>query len=601
MKSTLNSSFSADIQSAIRNPQSAIILAFIALLVVSWRRWTSPIADSGREMDLPFRLLAGEVLYRDVHYLYPPLSPYFNSLLYRLFGVQLEVLLASGIVFSALIVMLSYRIARRILSPSEAAIASFAVIILCVFKPTGNLVSPYAFAALHGVALALGSLLLTLRYAETRRKRELIAAGALIGLAAITKQEFAMAAAITVFAGSIYLHRSRYRESMKDLFLTAIPAMIISLPVYGLLFRIVGYETLVRDCHLFYTDLPASLIFYNRHRTGLDRPILSLVQMLGAAGVGTTVISIIVLLSDRARRIFRVSCLVLVLSAVVVIIVKFIAGKQWDGSPLRAVPLLLVTLIVLEWRRGTFSGGNKPVSTALFIISVYSLAVLARVSLRVPSGGAFGGFFLPTSLILFCYLYLQALPGALENWTGDRSTARRGHLIGHWILMLTLIAAGVIYSARYRRSFNYRITAPRGDLFAPRVTGPAIDEALKFVETNTKPGEAVAVLPEGSDLAFLTGRRMPLRHQILIPGLMSENDERDAIAGLQTERVRYVLIVNRPMREFGAEAFGRDFYKTLGRWVDENYRVVKVCGSVKDPAIEIGGSEFFIRILEKRD
>src|SRR5215510_5701860 len=91
------------LQSAIRNPQSAILAVFVAMLIVSWRRWTSPIADSGREMDLPRRLLDGELLYRDVHHLYPPFAPYFNALLYRIFGVQLDVLHVAGILCSIVI------------------------------------------------------------------------------------------------------------------------------------------------------------------------------------------------------------------------------------------------------------------------------------------------------------------------------------------------------------------------------------------------------------------------------------------------------------------------------------------------------------------
>jgi hypothetical protein len=51
------------LRSAIRDPRSAIPLSFLALLIISWQRWTSTIADSGREMDLPGRLLQGEWLY----------------------------------------------------------------------------------------------------------------------------------------------------------------------------------------------------------------------------------------------------------------------------------------------------------------------------------------------------------------------------------------------------------------------------------------------------------------------------------------------------------------------------------------------------------
>ena len=59
----------------LRAPALALPAVFALLLLVSWRRWVSPMIDAGRELDLPLRLLRGEVLYRDVYYLYPPLSP----------------------------------------------------------------------------------------------------------------------------------------------------------------------------------------------------------------------------------------------------------------------------------------------------------------------------------------------------------------------------------------------------------------------------------------------------------------------------------------------------------------------------------------------
>src|SRR5204863_2920647 len=100
MPQQLPASAQSILPSAIRYSPFAI---FIILLAVSWQRWTSVIADSGRELDLPLRLLNGEWLYRDVHYLYPPLSPYFNALLYRVFGPHLNVLQISGVVGSLLL------------------------------------------------------------------------------------------------------------------------------------------------------------------------------------------------------------------------------------------------------------------------------------------------------------------------------------------------------------------------------------------------------------------------------------------------------------------------------------------------------------------
>ena len=610
----------ANPQSAIRNPQwwpqSAVAIAFVAMLAVSWRRWTSPIADSGREMDLPLRLLQGEWLYRDVHHIYPPFAPYLNALLYGIFGVHLDVLHAAGIVCSAIITALCYRIARRLLGPAEAAIATIAVVVFCIFKPAGNLIQPYAFAALYACVCSLGALLLTLRHAENQRSRELIFAGLLIGLAAITKQEFALAAAATVTASLVYQHLSKLKSNLSnlkrlisDLLFAALPAVLVALPVYGWLFAKLGWQMLVEDCHLFYTHLPASLVFYNAQRTGLDRPVLSLAQMLGAAAVASAALSFVVMLGDRRRKVLKWSASALVLSFAAIAVIKLIVGKQWDGSPLRALPILLVAIIALAlWKiwQSNEAGNiqNSPPKIqhlALFVIAVYSFAILARVALRVPSGGAFGGFFLPTSLILFCYLFWRILPNAIERWTEDEASVRRTLLFGRALLVVTILAGAVTFGIRYRKNFSVELHAERGHLFAPGITGQEISEALNFIRTSTEPGESIAILPEGSDLAFLTGRRMPLRHQILIPGLMSQQDEQEAIRHLQNDRVRYILIVNRPMREFGQEAFGRDFYTQLGGWIEANYRLVRICGSTRSGNPQIGDSGFFIKILKRLD
>lgn len=588
----------ASIGRLLSRPYLMPVILFLLMLAVSWRRWTSPIADSGREMDLPLRLLNGEWLYRDVHYLYPPFAPYFNSFLYRIFGAHLDVLLIAGIVCAAVISWLIYRIARRSLTSFDASTATSAVIVLCIFKPSGNLISPYAFAALYGMLFAIATLFFTLRYAETGRRLELVIAGVLIGLAGISKQEFGLAAVLTVTGAVIYLYRLDWRWIVRDLITAAVPAMIVGLPVYGLAFYFIGWETLIRDCHLLYTHLPASLVYYNAQRTGMDNAAFSLLQMLGGASVGAVALSAAVLLGDRTRKMLKPAGLTFALASATTIVIAVIAGRQWDGSPLRALPLLLGAIIFIEWRRAGLLIEERRSTAALFILAIYSLAILARVSLRVPSGGAFGGYFLPTSLILFFYLFLRLLPDRLLLWTGDECSADRVRRVARGLLITTMIVMAIVFCVRFRRNFNYPIDAMRGRMLAPAVTGPAIDEAMRFIESNTNPSDPIVVLPEGVDLAFLTGRRSPLRHQILIPGLMLPADEIAAIETLRGLPVRFVLIVNRPMREFGAEAFGRDFYQDLGRFVEDNYRLIKVCGESIRTEPQIGDPGFFIKIYE---
>lgn len=555
---------------------SIIALVFITLLFFSWHRWTGLIIDSGRELDLPLRLLRGELLYRDVYYLYAPLSPYFNALLYKVFGANLNVLQMSGIFFSIVLTTLCYRISRRLLSPAESAIAVSAIVIICIFKPGGNLIQPYAFAALHGTVLSLATLLMIVRFIETTHKRELILAGIFLGLAFITKLEFALAALAAIFASLLFLtQRDKEYKGAKifsPLCIVGFFALLISLPVYAWFFYKVDASILIKDCHLFYTHIPQSLVIYNLQRTGMDRPLFSLLQMLGGGAVLVTSLLFIVVVSLRKSE-FRLKFkIALLITLFVIIIVAINTGKLWDGSPFRALPLLLIALIIGAWKlRNRVDDKTR---AYIFVIGVYALAILGRVSLRVPSGGAFGGFFLPTSLILFCYLYFRLLPEYLRNKTNDRFIALKAKTIGQVLLIVSILAVGTVYCVRFRKNYSYELTEPNGHLYVSRKTGPALEQAMAFIQTETKPSDSIAIFPEGSEMAFLTGRKMPLRIQIYHPGFMNKDQELNLIGKIKHNHLQYVFVIDRPMIEFGAGDFGTDYYEIIGKWLsDKEYKI----------------------------
>ena len=588
-------------------PQFSVVVAFLVMLTVSWRRWTSMLVDLGRETDLPLRLMNGEMLYRDIHYLYPPFSPYFNSLLYRVFGVHLDSLAYSGIFLTALLVVLCYLIARKLMPASGAAIAASLITIMS-FKPAGSLILPYSFAGLHGAVFALASVYFTLRFAGRKNKRYLIISGVFIGLATITKQEFGFASAVAVTAYAFFLNRSNIRGVIRDVSLAAIPALLVAAPVFGLLFATVDWRTLIEDCHLFYTNIPESLEFYNRFRSGLNDPVGSFVQMIGAAAVSTAFAALVIFFSDRSKKLRITLIYWFAGSLATTLLVLYLYREGWDGSPLRALPFLLIAFIVSAWRQKETQDNVFPIDTdgpasphIIFILAVFSLAILARVVLRVPSGGFSGSFYIPSSLILIVYALLRVLPAAIKRWTSDKDSYVRARAITVVFCILAIVGTAVSFSIRYRSRFGYEISAARGKLIAERGSGPTIGEAVEFIENNASKNETIAVLPEGNDLAFLTGRRINLRHQVLIPGFLSAEDEMHAIDALERDDVRYILVANRPMREFGATTFGEDFYMTLGSYIRENFETVAVFGSPKNPDLKIGDPEFFIKALRRKE
>src|SRR5205814_722625 len=148
-----------------------------------------------------------EQLYADVQFLYGPFAPYYNAFLYRLFGIHLATLHASGIICAALILLMIYWLARQLMGVWEAVLAAGLVLVICALKSTANYVHPYAYAALYSLVFALGTLLCTVCYAQGRGRRWLCWAGVGVGLALISKPEIAAAAlaaaGATLLVGSI--------------------------------------------------------------------------------------------------------------------------------------------------------------------------------------------------------------------------------------------------------------------------------------------------------------------------------------------------------------------------------------------------------------
>ncbi len=171
-----------------------VIASFALGLAASWQRWGNPLVDSGRELNVPQRLLRGEMLYSDVGYIYGPLSPYLNALLYRMFHPSLWVIWGRGIVCTVVVLAMVYWIARQIMDAFPAALACTAVTWICALKSQGNYMLAYSFGGLDGCILVLTTAALTICFLRTREWRFLIGAACAAGLAVLAKTEFGGAA-----------------------------------------------------------------------------------------------------------------------------------------------------------------------------------------------------------------------------------------------------------------------------------------------------------------------------------------------------------------------------------------------------------------------
>jgi 4-amino-4-deoxy-L-arabinose transferase-like glycosyltransferase len=620
-----------------------IAVSFIFGLAVSWERWGNPLVDCGREMNQPLRLARGEMLYSDVRHIYGPLSPYVNALLYRIFSPSLAVLYADGIVTAMLVLALVYWLARRLMERVPAVAATLSVMWLCAFKQAGNYVLPYSYSALHGCALGLVSLVLLVHFIERWREPEstgngvdcsvsdpgphpvhwsLFFAGASTGLAILAKTEMGLAA---LCAGVITVVLIGSRTVTRVITLSAmfaLPAAVLVLGVYGYIWSRVGWHTLAEDSLLFLRHLPPDLVYFNKRVSGFDQPLQSIAQIIGAAvriaSLAAIIATVSLLLTRRKRDAvstrqslgdlsvtdagqasYAQIWLLLAASVLVFGLIPFAGALTFETGPYLAMPLLLFGLIGLELNRARKQlkqGALNSQTMIVLVLAIYALASLARVILRVRSGGAYSSYMLPASVIVFTYAWARPFTELFR----DRKAGLLAGNIAIGLILTDVVLTGGLLTYRFLDKNTYRLETDRGMMLTIPDIGQAMTEAIGLIKRETAEGEPVAVMPEGTSLNFYTNRPNPLREEITTPGYLDRDGEERAIRQLIQSNTRLVLVTNRATSEFGPTVFGRDYCQTLMQWIEQNFEECAILGPDHDPNQQIGDKIFFIRAYRKR-
>ena len=88
----------------------------------------------GRELYVPWQLVEGKVLYRDIASLFGPLSPYVNALWFKLFGVSLTTLIAVNLAILAAVVTGIHHLLHIATDRFTASVSTLSVLLLFGFS-----------------------------------------------------------------------------------------------------------------------------------------------------------------------------------------------------------------------------------------------------------------------------------------------------------------------------------------------------------------------------------------------------------------------------------------------------------------------------------
>jgi 4-amino-4-deoxy-L-arabinose transferase-like glycosyltransferase len=578
---------------------------FVAILAATWQRWTHPIIDHGREMNVPLRVLQGERLYSDISYHYGPFAPYFNALLYQLFGVHLNTLHASGLVCAVLTLLMIYWLARRLLSPWEAALPTALVLVTCALAGyIGNFIQPYAYAALYGWTFALASLVCLTQYVISHRNVWMWWAGVCVGVTVTCKPELAVQGSATIAVAWMLASLSERRWLWRALAVAAIPAVAIAALTYGAILISVPWQLLITESYRLLNQ--PQIVFFSRFLNGtLGWPRTGW-ALMSAAGMTLAACGLApllgLMLDQRVHSLLRREAW-----PSWICIVAGAGLWAWGGSgpqifdvtPLRSAPLVLTLMIVVIawqlWRRHSRGEPFQQHHQILFLIGIFSLIGIGRVVLNLSLWSPYTLFTAPTVFVLFCFVFLRAAPAALLASPRARFYARNVAMV----LVVIWVASLGIQHVESARLSSVEINAPRGRLLTDVTLGQPLADAIRFAAARTQPGDYVLNVPQGSIINFLADRPNPLREDIIIPGMLPPDREAEAIERVAARGVKLILVSNHLTPEYRDWAFGVSYNQAFMRWIDAHYHPVATFSAFSGRELQFGDYEFFIRAYER--
>lgn len=149
------------------------------------------LVDVGREAYIPWQMLKGQLLYKDIFNVYGPLGYQINAILYYIFGIHLNTLYFAGF-FNSLIILYSVFFISKLFVDKKIALTLTALVLgACVYSNSlfFNFIFVYSYSAVYALSGFLLSLYFALKFIRDKKTYALILAFLFAGFSFACKIE----------------------------------------------------------------------------------------------------------------------------------------------------------------------------------------------------------------------------------------------------------------------------------------------------------------------------------------------------------------------------------------------------------------------------
>jgi hypothetical protein len=576
----------------------AVVIAETFLLLASWTwaRCADPQVDFGREVYVPWRLAEGDVLYRDVHSVFGPLSPYLNAAAFRLLGTSIRSLSLLNLAVLATIVVLMWTLLRRI--TSRLAATAGVVVFLCVFAfahtvraGSFNFVAPYRHELTHGALLSLLALLLASRHLESARPALLAGCGAALGALALTKVE-PFAATCGGVAAMIVAADPRPRAwgqrfailagSAAAVFAAAVLALCLALPLRTAL-RGAG-ATFLAATSPGYVGTPFVRLSMGLTDLGENLRALAWWSLVYAGWVAAGTAAALLLKRWRSGW-WTVLAAVLMPGALWPLWPRI----SWADAarPLPLVAALVFLAYAVAVRRSKGAARLRPAT--VLGLAVYAGLMIAKIALTARTYH-YGFALAPPAALLLVAVVLDWWPAELERrgWNG---AVFRGAALG----LLALFVYAHLQATAFQLSRQGHALGGGADRLLGDERAAVLAGAADVLKGAAAPSDTLTVLPEGLLLNYVLRRRSPSPYVDYMPSEVAHYGEPVLLAALQRSPPDWIALVDKDTSNYGVRYFGQDYGVGLMRWTVDAYEPWSLVGP-----LPFSGQGFGVALLRRR-
>ena len=541
--------------------------------------------DSSREVTVPLRILDGQVLYKDFHYEYGPIVPYFLALICKIFGTGLDVFRMTGLAVSIAISLTIFKLSEAYINRKYALLSSIIFIFVFAYhaEPINifNYIIPYSYVSIIGLLFLLFAYLNTYQYLKNGKTASLLYLILSISVCMLSKLEIILSAAIILMFLPLLLNKNDScaskekkgdRRNRNYIILFWVIPIAILLFVYIYFFDYVNNEIYYLVKKNMNNLIGQSALGINNIQYHITKALISFLFVITSG-------ALFIIIDNYSIKKTRYNYIqVLLFITILLISTQIINVEGYDflfnSTSLLLILFLVILLGIILRRRWDHRHVKHKV---MLVITLSSLALTFRMAFN--NSVNFYGFYLlvPSSMCIIIAIYYY-VPLIVRKYFHKRSNFLK---IAFTVYFSTMCYSSYSNTVDVSEEKNKRLISDKGALYVYEYQFNATQYLINDFKPGLKNKDTILVLPEGYMLNYFLDVVPTSYNNSHLPDLTADSErERSLIQEIDEKKFDYIFIVPRYAFEWGLPVLGKDYLVDTVKHIDNTYNYYALYGTM---------------------